>query len=385
MKNVLKKLGVLLVRPLILLLTYAILVALMFWYMFTDFSRGVDRGMAYYMLAFLVPYFLLYLASIIAHEVGHVIGGLISGYRFSCLRVGSLAVVHDGNRLRIKRFSLPGTGGQCIMFPPDLKDGRMPVIAYYLGGSAMNLALALLSATLFFPLRPTHTPALWVGLLGMINLYMALRNAIPIRSKWVINDGMNALQLTRHPEIIPYYWIFMKTTELTTQGVRQKDMPAEWFQPAEEGALPDDVLTSHRLVTVSRLFDAHRYQEAAAVIRATLDSATQPSAMIQGQLVTHLMLCELMEDGREDVLAQLNTPAQKKFMKAMRHFPTVLLLQYAMALLIDDAPEKAQKLRAEYDKFAAQYPYPLELQSDYEAMALIDARYAARTAQDTSA
>lgn len=78
----------------------------------------------------------------ILHEAGHLVFGLASGYRFVSFRIGSLMWQKDGGKLRFCRFQLAGTGGQCLMAPPDLTDGKMPYKLYNLGGALMNLIAA---------------------------------------------------------------------------------------------------------------------------------------------------------------------------------------------------------------------------------------------------
>ena len=63
----------------------------------------------------------------IIHEAGHLVFGLLSGYRFSSFRVFSFMWVKEKGRVKLCRYSLAGTGGQCIMCPPDMKDGKITV------------------------------------------------------------------------------------------------------------------------------------------------------------------------------------------------------------------------------------------------------------------
>ena len=71
---------------------------------------------------------------IIVHEAGHLAGGLATGYTFCSFRVGSWMLQKEQGRLKLRRLSLAGTGGQCLLAPPELKEGRMPCVWYNLGG-----------------------------------------------------------------------------------------------------------------------------------------------------------------------------------------------------------------------------------------------------------
>lgn len=83
------------------------------------------------------------LIQIIIHESGHLVFGLFTGYKFSSFRIFSFMWVKENGKVRLRRLSIAGTGGQCLMSPPDMVEGRIPVVLYNLGGSFMNI-LALL-------------------------------------------------------------------------------------------------------------------------------------------------------------------------------------------------------------------------------------------------
>ena len=90
-------------------------------------EAGITGGgsMLYYALG-MIMYFVTVYLQIIIHECGHMVFGLMSGYKFRSIRFGSFMIVSIEGKLRFKRYSLAGTGGQCLMSPPELVDGKMP-------------------------------------------------------------------------------------------------------------------------------------------------------------------------------------------------------------------------------------------------------------------
>ena len=90
------------------------------------------------------------LLQIVIHEAGHLVFGLLSGYQFSSFRIGSFMIIKTDGKWRFSNFSLAGTGGQCLMSPPDLVDGKMPVVLYNLGGCIMNMIAAGIFAVIAF-------------------------------------------------------------------------------------------------------------------------------------------------------------------------------------------------------------------------------------------
>ncbi len=53
-------------------------------------------------------------------------------------------------KIRRKRLSLPGTGGQCLLDPPAMDGGRFPAVLYNLGGGLANLIFAAVACVLAF-------------------------------------------------------------------------------------------------------------------------------------------------------------------------------------------------------------------------------------------
>ena len=86
---------------------------------------------------------------IILHEGGHLIFGLATGYRFVSFRVGSLTLIKEKGKFRFKRFSISGTGGQCLLSPPDKPYEQLPYFWYNAGGVLMNLLTAILALVLW--------------------------------------------------------------------------------------------------------------------------------------------------------------------------------------------------------------------------------------------
>ena len=111
---------------------------------------------------FLVIYVASYL-QVIIHESGHLVFGLMSGYRFGSFRIASFIWVKDQGKIKFKRMKIAGTGGQCLMSPPEMVDGKFPVVLYNFGGALMNLIFAALFIGLFFafksiPILPPQLP-----------------------------------------------------------------------------------------------------------------------------------------------------------------------------------------------------------------------------------
>ena len=307
---------------------------------------------------------------IIIHEAGHLACGLLSGYRFSSFRVASFMWVKLDGRIVLKRMTLAGTGGQCLMAPPDLVDGKIPVVLYNLGGSLANVASALvfLGLLLAFPEVPVLTDALFA--LAVVGVAFALMNGIPLRLGGMDNDGRNAWSLTRDDEALRAFWMQMKVNERQAGGVRLKDMPEEWFAVPSDEAMRNPVVAAVGVFACNRLMDERRFEEARSLMERLLALEGGMAGVHRSLLVCDLAYLELLGENRADALARLLDSDQRKFMKGMKDFPTVVRLEYAHALLHECDPQKAADASAHFEKVAATYPYSNDIASERELMEL---------------
>lgn len=315
---------------------------------------------------------------LIVHEAGHLVFGLLSGYRFCSFRILNLMWAKEGGRIRLRRLSIAGTGGQCLMGPPEMKDGKILVTLYNLGGSLMNLLASAVALGLFFT-APQGLGAAMLLVVAVTGFAIALMNGIPLHMGAMDNDGMNAVSLRRDAETMRSFWVQMRVNELQTQGVRLRDMPEEWF------ALPrrmDDGMTAARGVfACNRLMDAHRFDEAAALMeRMTREAAM--AGVHRAMMACDMEYVALISRGKA-AKETSRTAAQEKIMKQMKDFPSVLRTEYACALLQEGDAEKAERIRRRFEKLARRCPYPGDVQNERELME-IAAQTAAKEFQKSS-
>ena len=86
----------------------------------------------------ILAFYLALIVQVIIHESGHLVCGLISGYKFNMFRIFSFALAKVNGKIKFKRYGIAGTAGQCLMLPPEEKNGKFPVVLYNLGGIIFN-------------------------------------------------------------------------------------------------------------------------------------------------------------------------------------------------------------------------------------------------------
>ena len=306
------------------------------------------------------------------HEAGHLVFGLLTGYRFSSYRFFSLMWIKQDGKLRFKKLNLAGTGGQCLMAPPDWRED-FPYVLYNLGGVLMNLIAAALFWLLSLIAAPTVKVFLLMG--ALIGLAFALLNGLPLRVGPVDNDGRNILSIRKSPAARRAFWLQMKVNEQQAAGVRLRDMPEDWFSVPGDETPENSILAAVAVNRAARLMDAQRFDEAAA-LQDRLIAQEDLAGIYLGLLRCDRIFCELLGERREEALASLLTKEQTKFMKSMKSYPSVLRTFLALALLRDQDASAAEKLRSTFDKVARSYPYPTDIESERELIALAEEKAA---------
>lgn len=332
---------------------------------YLDRMEGIH--VAWSLLLLLAGMWVAVFLHILLHEGGHLIFGLLTGYRFSSFRVGSLMLIRTGGKLRLKWYSLVGTGGQCLMEPPEMVDGKLPVVLFNLGGVILDLAGCLLWLGLYLALRGKPVEMLFLVAL-ILGLLQAITNGLPLQLPMLNNDGRNALSLSKNPQAQWAFWVQLKVAALQTQGIGLKDMPAEWFALPENADLKNPMTVVIEALRTGRLMEEKRFAEAEAAIEKLLTGNTGLSGINRNLLLCDRMYLQWLRDPTlhpEDVFCQ---PAFQKFLKQMKNSPTALRVWYTHTLLRQRNPKEAEKYRIKLDKISKTYPYAGDVQLERQLM-----------------
>lgn len=334
-------------------------------------SMAESMGFGQYMLHLFILVLELYAAifiELIIHEGGHLVFGLLSGYTFSSFRIGSLMFLKEDGKTRVCRLSLAGTGGQCLMCPPDIVDGRMPYVLYNLGGVIMNLVSAAVFLLIFSAAGGVSFVPGFCLIMAVAGVGIAVVNGVPMRLGTVDNDGYNALSLGKNPAALRSFWVQLKANEEIAKGTRLKDMPEEWFWVPDDEELKNSMVAVMAVFYENRLIDERRFSEAAELIDHLKSVETGIVGVHMGLLTCDRIYCELVGGGDTALVDSLLTKEQLTIMKQMKTNPTVLRTQYVMALLKDRDEAKAAELKKQFAKYAERYPYKSDVESELELM-----------------
>ena len=299
---------------------------------------------------------LLSYISIIVHEAGHLVFGLMSGYGFSSFRIGSMMWVKQDGKIRLRRLSLAGTGGQCLMVPKGEAESKAQLIMFNLGGVIANVVLAALFALLYYLSLRVILLALIFLFGAIVSFFIAITNGIPIDVGGIANDGMNALHLSKNPDAATAFRNQLLMNAAQTNGASLEQMPDEWFKLPDGTDMQNVHCASIAVFRANRCFATQDTITAENEIIRVLHSGYNVIGLHRGLLTLDLIYCRLVNNSDADI-SSLFTPELKKIMRAMKTFPAVIRTEYAIALLVENDENKATKILREFDKNTKNYPY----------------------------
>ena len=350
----------------ILLYAMAIFVGVYFGLAFIGALASGTDGVASF-LNLIIAIFLAYNINVIVHESGHLVFGLLTGYSFCSFRIWSFMLIKQDGKLNLRRFKLAGTGGQCLMTPPEKQESRAQIILYNLGGIIFNLVFAILCFALYIILPETYILSAFLWMSGVLSIVTLLTNGIPLNVGGIANDGMNALHLSKNPDAAEAFRKTLLINAAQTEGVRISEMPDEWFILPEGADMQNVHCASLMVFASSRPLDRGDTVAAEQQISDLLNSKYNIIGLHKNLLTCDLICCRLLNGG--DVsLNDYMTPELKQIMKAMRTNPQIIRTRYFITLLIEKNEKDADKIRSEFEKLTGKYPYTQDLDTERALM-----------------
>ena len=261
------------------------------------------------------------------------------------------------------------------MLPPRPSDGKIPVILYNLGGVLMNaisIPVCVILAYICLDLAVFYTFFVFMILSSVI---VILTNGLPLKMGMMNNDGSNACELKNNEEAMLSFYNQFMILDCARNGIRLKDMPNEYFKmPSKEG-MQNSISASAAVFCENRLFDAHKFDEAAVIINEFLHSKSALVGIYKQNFVADKIVIELFS-GRDEIAKNLYFErGYQSFSKQMKTSLNIIRTEYAVALLCDKDEDRANEVLKLFDKCAKKHPYQIDVDSEREILSLIDAHY----------
>lgn len=301
------------------------------------------------------------------HELGHLACGLFTGYRFVSFRIFNITFIRIDGRLKIKRFAVAGTGGQCLMLPPNLPVEKIPVGLYNAGGVIANLlVLAAVSPLLWCDLTPVIYE--FVTVFIIVDIIIILMNGIPVRNCKITNDAGNILLLRSNMRAKRAVMNQLRANAMIQNGVRPKDMPEEWFRTEADIDYGNALEVSVPLMGASRLVDMEQWEAAYDALEALYSHKSEIMPLYVLEIKCELLFVALITERNaraEELLDNELTKYIRTYSKVMSSKARVMC---AIALYVEHDRDKALAIRRKLYDARNTYLLQGEIKSDLALM-----------------
>lgn len=304
---------------------------------------------------------------ILLHEAGHLVCGLLTGYRFVSFRIFNITFIKHNNRIRIKRFSVAGTGGQCLLTPPDMSETKMPTMLYNAGGIIANLlALFAVLPALWLPSHPFVKE--FAVIFIITDIFIILTNAIPMKINGIGNDGHNILALHNNTKGKRALALQLRLNALLQEGVRPKDMPKELFGEDNDTDYSNPMEVAIPIANASRLVDEMKWHEALSAFEELYSHKSEIIKLYADEIACELVFLSLITGNTEKAI-QLYSDELKKYISAYRKvMSSKERILCAIALFMDHDEPKARDIYDNLVKCKEAYLLQGEVKSDLAIM-----------------
>lgn len=313
----------------------------------------------------LIAVLIAFILHIILHEGGHLVAGLLTGYRFVSFRFLNFTLINRDGRLQWRNFELAGTGGQCLMAPPDKPLEQIDTRWYNAGGVLANILIVLLSLVLVWAFDLPHWLNELLIIMAFIGIVTALTNGIPMKLGGVANDGYNLLQMEKDLPGKQSFCNILDINARSQEGETYSKMPERLFALPQPIDWKNSMHVGSVLSAATRLLALHQWEDAYQLLTEALNHKDE--YMMLYQLETENMIIQAcILTGRDDEARLHYTKEVEKHIG--QHASTQSDKQFtsmAIALVLDNDRPKAeallQNLEANRDKFIHQSDVAISL------------------------
>lgn len=304
---------------------------------------------------------------IIIHEIGHLVFGLATGYSFVSFRIGSFTIVKENGKFKTKKYNIPGTGGQCLMMPPELIDNKYPFIIYNYGGVILNLIVSAISICFVIIIKDLKFPLNAILILfSVAGFVAALTNGIPFKISGIPNDAYNVMSMINDEEARRGFYLQLRVNGLLTKGMRFRDMDCSMFKLNEDTDLTNPLNTGIRLMEYNWYLDNMEFDNARKCINSLVPHFNELIPLYTYEINCERVFLELVGDCDKDFIDRLYNKGLKKYIKVSKYMISKRRLLMAYEALYNRDKAKAQKYYQELKNLYNNYPVKGE--ADMELM-----------------
>ena len=277
---------------------------------------------------------------IVIHEAGHLVAGLLSGYKFISFRIFNYTILKTAEGLKVKKFGISGTGGQCLMTPPDGPAEELKFVIYNLGGVLFNLLFSAVAIILWWNFSANEYASIFLMLFALLGVLFALMNGIPLKL-FISNDGMNTVRLHRSIESRRIFANSLRVNALVQEGMRPKDMPEEYFWLPDEIDFKDYFVIQQYNFVAGLCLDKEQYDDAYRMYSEQVAHKGEILELFYIEAVCEFVYLLLLRGDKEKAVELLDNKVRMYIEQYGKVMSSKLRVQCAIALLMDDDEAKA--------------------------------------------
>lgn len=316
----------------------------------------------------LLSLMLAFLLQVVLHEGGHLVCGVLTGYRFVSFRILQFTLLRREGHWCIRRFQVAGTGGQCLLSPPDRPLEQIPVVLYNLGGVVANLLTSLLMACF---LLSADWPKELEGFgwqFCVVGVAFALLNGIPLPGTRIANDATNIMLLRRNPLSKRALMLQLRVNAAIQEGKRPQELPAEWFAPFDTD-FKDSLQVTLRLVRAAWMMDGLQWEEAYSELNDCYAHRDEMIGLLVDELACELLFVCLITGRYEEAERLYTLPLRKYIGHYRRVMSSKQRVLCAAKLYLEKDEAEARTLWQDLQRKRDQYLMQGEVAMD---LALLD-------------
>ena len=306
-------------------------------------------------LIFLALIFML--IHIVIHEGGHMIMGLATGWKYLSFRVGSITLVKRDGKFQWKKTTVMGTGGQCLMIPPECEPEKCPFFLYLLGGGLLNIVTGGIAFGI--GMLTGGVPQIILNIFAIMGFGLGLSNLFPAKVSGTMNDGYQIFfELPRNPKARTAQYCLLSANAILTEAESTKDLPEKLIGTIlnfDYSNLNDTATANLLLYKATILQEESRYDETKEIFQHIADSP-DTLQLFKNEAKCELMYYEIMGGCDAEKIDSLYDNKQAEYIKATSLYPSRRRLMYAYYLLYKDDKAKAEEEYQALLKTAKSHP-----------------------------
>ena len=302
---------------------------------------------------------------LIIHEGGHLVTGLLTGYRFVSFRVLNWLLIRKDDRLQWRNFELAGTGGQCLLAPPDKPLEQIDTRWYNAGGVLANVITAVLAIVLMY----TVDMPLWMHalmfLMAFIGVSFALLNGIPMKVGGVANDGLNLFQMEKDRPAKLSFCNILDVNARCQEGEPYAEMPERLFALPDSFDWENSMHVAAALLSATRMMAFHQWEDAYQLLTEAHDNKDNYMRLYQLEIENMVTQVCIFTGRDEEARKHYSKEVAKHVTQHASTQSDKQLTLMAVALVLDGDRARAEQifkeLEAHRDRYAHQSDVALSL------------------------